>query len=206
MSVKEIKIPVQKRSIATRNKLKKAAKKLFSANGFYKVTSIQIAKEAKVPVGSFYNYFGDKKGILLELIQDFNDAFHQDTIHQFDTYILTTIDKASASKNLEKISRLLIDTPYLSDPFYKMFHALQFTEEDVLHQAAKARDTEIHFLERFLEQINQFHPIPNIPLTARMIFTTGENLNLYINHLKELSNIEQLVKEMVLMVHRYIFA
>ena len=78
MPEKVIKKPVQKRSIATKNKLKKAARQLFSDNGFYPVTSIHIAKAAGVPVGSFYNYFGNKKGIFLALVRDFNETFHEE--------------------------------------------------------------------------------------------------------------------------------
>ena len=206
MPTKEIKVPVQKRSIATRNKLKKAARTLFSDNGYYKITSIQIAKAAGVPVGSFYNYFGNKKGILLELIEDFNADFHQATIHQMEAYILSTIDQQSALENLERLLTKLIDSPYLSDPFYKMFHALQFTEADALQQAAKAREIEVRFLERFLAQINTFYPIPDIPLSARLLFTTGENLNLYINHLGINARQEKLIKETTRMFYHYIFS
>gem|GEM_PF-5943820 len=206
MPSKSLKIPIQKRSIATRNKLKKAARTLFSNNGYYKVTSIQIAKAASVPVGSFYNYFGNKKGILLELIEDFNEAFHKETLHKMENYIQDTIDQASAKENLERMLVQIIDSPYLSDPFYKMFHALQFTEEDALQQAAKAREMEIHFLERFLRQVNEFHPIPNIPVSASLLFATGENLNLYINHLGTNVDQEKLIEEAALMFCRYIFA
>lgn len=205
MPKKILKAPVQKRSIATRNKLKRVAKQLFSENGFYKVTSIQIVKAAGVPVGSFYNYFGNKEGILLELIADFNEIFHQESIDQMDKYVLTTVDKASALKNLEHLIKSIISSPHLSDPFYQIFHALQFTEAAVCKEAAKARDIEFQFLERFLAQINQFHPVPNIPLTARLIFTTSENLNLYINHLESLADSEQMIKETILMFERYIF-
>lgn len=206
MSTKAIKIPVQKRSIATKHKLKKAAKTLFANQGYYKTTSIQIAKTAGVPVGSFYNYFGNKKGILLELIEDFNEAFHQDTLHQMEAYIQNTIDQVSALENIEDILIQLINSPHLSDPFYKMFHALQFTEADVLKQAAKARTIEILFLEQLLAQINTFHSIPDIPVTARLLFTTGENLNLYINHLGISAGREKLIKETTLMFYRHIFA
>jgi AcrR family transcriptional regulator len=205
MSTKTNKKPVQKRSIATKKKLKKAARNLFSQNGYYKITSIQIAEAAGVPVGSFYNYFGNKKNILLELIEDFNGGFHQDTIHQMDEFIKNTIDQASAVENLKRILIQLINSPYLSDPFYKMFHALQFTEEDALQQAAKARAREVQFIEQFLNQVNNFQPIPDIPSKARLIFATGENLNLYINHLGTTVSSEQLINQAILMFERYIF-
>jgi len=205
MPTKTLKTPVQKRSIATRNKLKKAARRLFAKYGYYKVTSIQIAKAAGVPVGSFYNYFGNKEGILLELIEDFNQAFHQEVVPKVAIYIENTIDRTSAIENLAHIFELILHSEHLIDPFYKMFHALQFTEDYALQQTAKARDLEIDYLERFLTKVDQFHSVPNIPLTARLLFTTGENLNLYMNHLEPLADSEELLKEMTLMFERYVF-
>ena len=131
--------------------------------------------------------------------------FHQHISPQIELYIQQTIDQPSAIKNLEQIFKLVINSPYLTDPFYKMFHALQFTEAYALQQAAKARDTEIEYLERFLEKVHLFHPVPNIPLAARLLFTTGENLNLYINHLGEIADPADLLQEAILMFERYIF-
>ena len=66
MPQKVIRVPKQVRSKATKDKLKKAAMALFTELGYYQVTSRKIAKAAKVPIGSFYNYLGDKTDTLDE--------------------------------------------------------------------------------------------------------------------------------------------
>lgn len=205
MSEKNIKEPVQKRSIATKNKLKKAARKLFAEKGFYQVTSIHIAKAASVPVGSFYNYFGNKKGILLALIREFNETFHEEIRSPLKRSgpVSTTVEEAKL--NLRKSLQLIIESSYLNDPFYKIFHALQFTEPEVLKLSEEFRTIEINFLIEDLAHINQFYAIPNIPIKAKTIHALIENVNLYINHLDTTYEKEQLIEETALMINRYLF-
>ena len=167
MSKNIILTPKQKRSIATKNKIKKTAKRLFAKEGYYKITSNNIAKEAKVPIGSFYNYFGNKKGLLLELIKDFNADFHAELIPPHQLFIEKTTSQEAVFKNIEQLFTNIVMSSYLSDPFYKIIHALQFTEPDVLVLSEEIRLKEIDLLIELLEQIHRFHPIPNIPLKAK---------------------------------------
>ncbi|PJI07448.1 MULTISPECIES: TetR/AcrR family transcriptional regulator [Clostridium] len=60
--------PKQKRAFETRKKLIIAAEELFNKKGFYDTTSKDIAKEAGVSIGIFYNYFKDKSRIYYECL------------------------------------------------------------------------------------------------------------------------------------------
>ncbi|OBR92945.1 HTH-type transcriptional regulator AcrR [Clostridium ragsdalei P11] len=60
--------PKQKRALETRKKLITAAEQLFNKKGFYDTTSKDIAKEAGVSIGIFYNYFKDKSKIYYECL------------------------------------------------------------------------------------------------------------------------------------------
>lgn len=60
--------PKQKRAVETRKKLITAAEELFDKKGFYDTTSKDIAKEAGVSIGIFYNYFKDKSKIYYECL------------------------------------------------------------------------------------------------------------------------------------------
>ena len=175
--------PKQKRSIATKNKIKKTARKLFAEQGYYTVTSNNIAAAAKVPIGSFYNYFGNKKGVLLELIKEYNQAYHFETIEQDKVQIQALSSKETAYEFILMALRRNVLSPILADPFYKIIHALQFTEQDVLQLSEEVRVAEIENLTLFLEKINEFHSIEDIPVTAKIIHSSSENLALYIHHL-----------------------
>ena len=109
-------------------------------------------------------------------------------------------------KNLKESIKSIIDSAHLNDPFYKVFHALQFTDPEVLQLSEEFRTNEIDFLIQDLEYINQFHPIANIPLKAKTIHSLIENINLYINHLETAYDKEQLIEESALMISKYLFA
>lgn len=183
MEEKTVIEPKQKRSILTKQKIKGAARKLFSEKGYYTVTSNNIAAAAKVPIGSFYNYFGNKKGVIMELIQDFNDAFHQETLEQDRSEIQQISSKEEVPQFLISLLNRIVLSPVLADPFYRIIHALQFTEPDVLQLSEEVRSAEIGSLVLFLQKINEFHPVEDIPVTAKLMHSTIENIILYIHHL-----------------------
>lgn len=60
--------PIQKRTIVNRQKIIKAAKKLFNTKGYYQTNTKEIAKLAGVSTGSFYNYFPDKLEVFREIM------------------------------------------------------------------------------------------------------------------------------------------
>lgn len=55
--------------LRTKNKILAACTRLFLENGYHRTTLQQICKEAQVSTGSFFNLFGSKDGVLLELIR-----------------------------------------------------------------------------------------------------------------------------------------
>ncbi len=196
--------PKQKRSIATKNKIKQTARELFSERGYYAVTSNNIASAAGVPIGSFYNYFGNKKGLLLELVKDFNERFHAGTIDEVDTLADKFNTPEGILSHIEMLLTRFLLSPQLSDPFYKIIHALQFTESDVLVLSQQIRDRELDFLFEVLKKIDQSYPIANIPLSAKMIHTTAENVALYIHHLGSDFEQQELISETAQMIYRYL--
>jgi len=197
--------PKQKRSIATKNRIKSTAKKLFSEKGYYAVTSNSIAAKANVPIGSFYNYFGNKKTLLLELIDEFNDLYHSDTIDQFDKAVHLITSKKTAIDIMEMLIKVSISSPALNDSFYKVLHTLQFTDSDVLDYSEKIRLTEIKIIIKFLKAIHKFHPQKNIPLKAKLLHSTLENVILYQKILGTTFKEKQLISETKKMFYQYIF-
>lgn len=53
----------------TRQKIMRAAEEVFGQKGYYETSIVNIAQEAKVAQGTFYNYFPSKKDIFDELIR-----------------------------------------------------------------------------------------------------------------------------------------
>ncbi len=76
--------PQQARSRRTREKLIEAAVGCFERHGFEETTTAMIASEAGVAVGTVYNYFTDKREIILELLDRFDREVAGDVIAQLD--------------------------------------------------------------------------------------------------------------------------
>ena len=205
MQEKLIVKPKQKRSILTKQKIKKAARQLFAEKGYYAITSNNIAATAKVPIGSFYNYFGNKKGVLLELIKEFNDVFHLETLEQDRSEIQQLSSREEVLQFLTTSLKRNVLSPILADPFYKIIHALQFTEPDVLQLSEEIRTAEIKSLILFLQKINEFHPVQDIPLTAKIMHSTIENIILYIHHLGTKHEQDALIQKTAKMFYGLLF-
>lgn len=204
MKEKNILQPKQKRGIATKKKIKKAAKELIAKSGYYTITSNMIAAEAHVPIGSFYNYFGNKKSLMLELIKDWNLEYHDHALYHFPMIIKELNSDEDIQGNLEKLLEKFALSEMLSSPIYKIIHSLQFTEPDVLALSEEIRSVEMKILCEYLERINDLHPVDNIPIKAKLIHSTVENITLYIHHLGTTFEKKQLLKETAKMLYGYL--
>ena len=73
MSEAEIREPIQKRSIETKEKIIEAGFELICNDGYYNTNTSKIAKQAGVSTGIIYQYFKDKKDILMAGLEKYAD-------------------------------------------------------------------------------------------------------------------------------------
>ena len=77
MSETEIREPIQKRSIETKDKIIEVGFDLICNDGYYNTNTSKIAKKAGVSTGIVYQYFKDKKDILMSGLEKYvDDIFH----------------------------------------------------------------------------------------------------------------------------------
>jgi AcrR family transcriptional regulator len=67
---RSVRVPQQARSRRTRERILAAAAACFDELGYEATTTAEIARRAGIAVGSVYDYFTDKRAILLELLHD----------------------------------------------------------------------------------------------------------------------------------------
>ena len=70
----EIREPIQKRSIAKKEKIIKAGFELICDKGYYNTNTAEIAKVAEVSTGIVYQYFKDKHDILIAGLNIYADS------------------------------------------------------------------------------------------------------------------------------------
>lgn len=72
---RNVRAPQQKRSIDKKQRILDAAYAVFCSRGYYKTTTVDIAKAAGVSVGTLYSYFADKDDLFMEIFERYMEAF-----------------------------------------------------------------------------------------------------------------------------------
>jgi AcrR family transcriptional regulator len=78
-----LRTPQQARSRRTREQILEAAVACFETQGYEETTTAEIARRARIAVGTFYLYFKDKRSILLELLDG--------TINEIANYVVQNL-------------------------------------------------------------------------------------------------------------------
>jgi TetR/AcrR family transcriptional repressor of mexJK operon len=129
--------PKQARSRRTREKLISAAVDCFERHGFEETTTAMIATEAGVAVGTVYNYFTDKREIILELLDLTDREVADEVIAQLDPAswrgttdprerTRTLIDAIFHTQRLQPGIQRILWAQYFKDPeFQKPFDSIR---------------------------------------------------------------------------------
>ncbi len=124
----EIRIPTQKRSIEKKDKIIEKGFELICNNGFYHVTTKDIAKYANVSTGIIYQYFNDKKEIFIEGIKNYSNNIMYPMLNIFEKTKIT-------KNNLETILNNIIDKYIKSHTISKKAHeellAMSHLDDDI---------------------------------------------------------------------------
>ena len=135
---KEINIPKQARSMDKKKRIVEAGYALFADNGYYNVSTAEIAKAAEVSTGSVYRYFQDKKDILAEVLNEYFDRTYG--------FVFTLIDKIKKPIDFETLLRRMIDAVIKvhqkNKAIHSVLHGMAHTDEEI-ERRFKAMEDEI---------------------------------------------------------------
>ena len=143
----EIREPIKQTSIEKKNKIIDAGLKIFSEKGYYNTNTAEIAKVAGVSTGIVYQYFRDKKDILMYAVK----KYFMQTFEPIGD-LLNTVSKPL---DLEKFVRYLITIAIESHKNHSIAHeemvAMSHLDEDIhdifLYSEHKILDKILSFLE-----------------------------------------------------------
>lgn len=146
---KEVREPKQKRSIEKKERILSAAEKLFMENGYFAITTAQIAKTANLSTGTVYAYFKDKKDILLEFL-------HKNSENYIDQ-IVCELSKFSENKNLfMTVKNILYILIHLHTTYPKKYHdelmSLVYTDSDIMEYF---QSIEHKIMDAIIEQLEK---------------------------------------------------
>lgn len=138
--VREIRVPQQARSRRTRERALRAAVECFEERGYDETTTAEIARRARIGVGTLYGYFRDKREILLELLAETVDAIAADIIRELDPaawqqgdpreHVRTLIDTLFNTRRVQPGMQRILWERYFKDPEFRA--AVQQIEQRIL--------------------------------------------------------------------------
>lgn len=137
----ETRVPIQKRSIETRKKIIDAGFELICSKGYYNTNTAEIAEHAKVSTGIVYQYFKDKKDILMEGLQNYSKKILFPLIN---IDVNTKIDNDFLNSKLDEYIKCHLD----EEKSHEELIALSHLDEDV---AKIFNDTEYEVTEKIVE-------------------------------------------------------
>ncbi|MBU3175368.1 TetR/AcrR family transcriptional regulator [Clostridium estertheticum] len=147
---REIRIPVQKRSIEKRKKIIDAALKIFNEKGYFNTNTAEIAKEAELATGSLYAYFKDKKDIFLEVTNLYGNAIYNHSVNE--------LSKIKDTNDLDLIIKTTINIIIESHKIYSNFHqemmTLCYIDNDIKYQV---REQQKLLLNKYIEEFKYFN-------------------------------------------------
>lgn len=194
-----IKKPIQKRAFEKKARLLEAAKNLFDENGFYNTYIKDIAHEAGVSIGLFYNYFTDKKDIYMEVIQTICEK--EITKHKnLKNKLLIINDK-------EKVIRQYIESSLESNSNKKILEEIniiknEFPEiQDILE---KAQDISQQIFEEILLSLWDDTRNSKIKVSANIIRRTFNANILTILNIDDKELQKEYIEELVNLIYKYI--
>jgi AcrR family transcriptional regulator len=193
--------PLQKRAEETRRRLLEAGKRLFLTQGYHATSSKKIAREAGVAIGSFYNYFDDKKALLLEIFQKHAMEQHDEVLHAAGH--LQSVEKPEELIRgiVELMKRLQPD----SIDFGRERALLRYADDDVRRLEEMETQRVVRLVLAVLESHREWLRVEDLEGAAHLVVKTVEEVIHTTRLFKPELGDERLEELLVDMVRRFLF-
>lgn len=124
---KNVREPKQERANETKQKIIEAGYKVFAEEGYYSANTPEIAKAAGVSTGIVYNYFSDKRDILLRVL----DIYINDVTRPFEKLLEDLASPIDFYDLTSKFIDTVIKTHKDNSRLHNALHTLEASDEEV---------------------------------------------------------------------------
>jgi AcrR family transcriptional regulator len=197
-------IPKQKRSEETRERILEAGQRLFAKFGYHDTSSKKIAYEAGISVGSFYNYFEDKKQLLFEIHRR-----HARQVHAMIAEMLGSADFGSPETDGRDIVRTVIAQTLRMHDYSPGFHremtALMYADPDFAELGRREEDRTVGMLMQILEPHRGQLRVDDLEAAARVVVLAVEEVVHAIKIFGTTIEEHRMIDALGDMVHRYLY-
>ena len=170
MSESEIREPIQKRSIETKEKIIEAGFDLICSDGYHNTNTAIIAKKAGVSTGIVYQYFKDKRDIFLTGLERYAD----DIFYPMHNMSDLKFDKDNISEAIKSMIKKYISNHKLSHIAHEEITAMIHSDKDVAFYFYKREMEKTNTISNTL--INNGFKIENIKEKVHILIGLIDNL------------------------------
>ncbi len=192
---------VQKRTIESREKILTAAWKLFCEKGYFNTNTKEIAGEAGIAVGSFYNYYKDKLEVYYELTSRYLDG-SADAVRQLEYVMVPAADKREA---LKEYIYTQMDRANATGRFFSDAQVLVQDSERLNFLFAEDTKAVIASIEELIPKIPGVIDRAPTNVMARILFTMIDNMAEDACSPTNIGIYEEYRAQMTLIVQNYLF-
>jgi AcrR family transcriptional regulator len=197
-----IRVPQQKRSEKTRQKILDAGLKCFEQQGFHNTSTKKIARQAGVSVGSFYSYFKDKKHLLTELVDQKISGIYELAGSMVENPELRKLPEKDLVRMMVVQAR---DMHIWSHEFNRELAILCYTDDDICRSMDEKTDRIIRMIVKILESRRDCLRVDDLLAAAHVVRGAIEfYIHQSVNFGAPIDD-ARLVDALVDMVHAYLF-
>ncbi len=205
---KKTREPQQSRSISTKEKIINSGVALFSKKGYHNTNSKEIARHAGVGVGSFYDYFTDKKQLLMMIL-----VRHRSEVAQ-------SLEKMQAglafdsTKKLTKEAKLSILTGFINyvmdfhdngSEFHSQIPRLRHLDPEIEEINNKWDEYEIKVIYNILKKPELGIKLDDYKTASILIHRATEDTAHYLMACNDEVKKAKIKKELIDMLGKYLF-
>lgn len=195
-------MPQQQRSMETKQKIVAAAMKLFSEKGFHATNTKEIAKEAKVAIGSVYSYYTDKMEIFKDALALFHERFTE-ILRGHGALQLNT------SQNKRELIRDVIETMIKAHEvdigFHREMDIMALSYPEIKDMADKEMRFFYKMTARLLRSWQRETRIKDPDAAATVIILAAHSVVEAIAFGATVIDRERLIEESITMLHYYLW-
>ncbi|BBO70699.1 AcrR family transcriptional regulator [Desulfosarcina alkanivorans] len=195
----KVRIPQQKRSIETKNRIFVAAKDQFAKNGFHGTNTKEIASAAGVSVGSFYSYFKDKKELFMAI---FREHIEEKIVRILGEH---QVDPNNRKESVYRLIKAMLEAHEPYPQFHREVLAMRYSDPEVDAVFTEMDQHSLGHVVRFIEQFRDKLRIEDIHTAARIISAAVEEIICSITIFGEDGDADRLIDGLADMIHRYLF-
>ena len=192
----------QSKSQRTREAIVEAAFKAYAENGLHGTNSKVIAKRAGVSIGTFYNYFEDKKSLFLEVLDR-----HAYEIMDVIESRCEQIKKRNVydRESMQDIIEAVFEAHTLSPDFHREVTAMELTDPEVAARYARYQKEYLEQLVGWFSSIKSKLRVHDIETSVALMCMSIEQVVHTIIMSQPPVPSQRLISELADMLYLYLF-